>query len=179
MTVLCKWGSSVHYAIGNIFAPFCLFCLFWLQQQLRWKTRGASVDICRLTNFGTNLEKTEFQWNRGASCTLRPGAGLPDGMFSNENPKLGKFWRVLQWKILAYFMSLWYILRLIGMFYCYLVYFMVIWYIFPVLVCCSKKNLSTLARSQTYGREVQHSGISVRVLKLCSHFSECKHCDEL
>jgi hypothetical protein len=29
--------------------------------------------------------------------------GLPDGLFSNQN--LGKFWRVLQWKMLVYFMD--------------------------------------------------------------------------
>jgi hypothetical protein len=32
------------------------------------------------------------------------GRGLPDGIFSNaKNPNLGKFGRVLQWKILVYF----------------------------------------------------------------------------
>jgi hypothetical protein len=30
------------------------------------------------------------------------GAGLPDGIFSNQNPNLGKFCRVLQWKMLIY-----------------------------------------------------------------------------
>jgi hypothetical protein len=56
-------------------------------------------------------------------------------IYKPENPNLGKFWRVLQWKIL------------VGIFYGYifgqfsvhlvyfitrLVYFMVIWYMFPV-----------------------------------------------
>jgi hypothetical protein len=27
-------------------------------------------------------------------------------IFSNQNPDLGKFWRVLQWKILVFFMSI-------------------------------------------------------------------------
>jgi hypothetical protein len=31
--------------------------------------------------------------------------------FQNKNPNLGKFWRVLQWKMLAYFMDTWSILR--------------------------------------------------------------------
>jgi hypothetical protein len=39
-----------------------------------------------------------------------------------KNPNLGKFWRVLQLKMLVYFMDIWY------------VYFVVIWHIFPVLV---------------------------------------------
>jgi hypothetical protein len=53
------------------------------------------------------------------------------------NPKIpiwvnfGGYW-VLQWKMLLH------------IFYGHFVYFMVIWYIFPVLVFCTKKNLSTL-----------------------------------
>jgi hypothetical protein len=42
------------------------------------------------------------------------------------------------------FMTIWSILRPIGIFYGHLVYFLVVWYIFPVLVCCTKKNLATL-----------------------------------
>jgi hypothetical protein len=70
--------------------------------------------------------------------------GLPDGFFQTKNPNLGKFWWVLQWKILAYFMTIWSILRLLKI-------FMVIWYILwsfgiftPVSVFWSKKNLATL-----------------------------------
>jgi hypothetical protein len=56
---------------------------------------------------------------------------------------LGKFWRVLQWKMLP----CWYILWPFGIFYGHLVYFMAIWYIlrlfgifFPVLVCCKQEK---------------------------------------
>jgi hypothetical protein len=52
--------------------------------------------------------------------------------FQTKNPNLGKFWRVLQWKMLVYilcpfglFYSHW------KYFYSHLVYFVVIWYIFP------------------------------------------------
>jgi hypothetical protein len=58
-------------------------------------------------------------------------AGLPDGLFQTKNPNLGKFWRVLLWKILAYFMTIWSKLRTLEIFYVHLVYFVVIWYIFP------------------------------------------------
>jgi hypothetical protein len=51
-------------------------------------------------------------------------------VFKPKIPILGKFWRVLQWKILAYFMTIWFILLLLEMFYGHLVYFVVIWYIF-------------------------------------------------
>jgi hypothetical protein len=36
--------------------------------------------------------------------------GLPDG-FRAKNPNLGKFWRVLRWKILVYFKTIWSILH--------------------------------------------------------------------
>jgi hypothetical protein len=44
---------------------------------------------------------------------------------------------------------------------CHLVYFLVIWYIFPVLVCCTKKNLATLA-------------VAAAILGWEKHF--CFHC---
>jgi hypothetical protein len=42
---------------------------------------------------------------------------------------------------LVYFMAIWYILWPFGIFYGYLVY------IFPILVCCTKKNLAIRIRS--------------------------------
>jgi hypothetical protein len=65
--------------------------------------------------------------------------------------------------ILVYFMVFWCILLSFGIFYgilwyfgifcCHLVYLVVIWHIlwplgiyFPILVCCSKKNLATLTQ---------------------------------
>jgi hypothetical protein len=38
--------------------------------------------------------------------------GLPDGIFSNQNPNLGKFWRVL-----VYFVVVWYTLWSFGIFF--------------------------------------------------------------
>jgi hypothetical protein len=43
------------------------------------------------------------------------------------------------------YMPIWYIL---GIFYGHCVHRLVAWYIFPVLVCCSKKNLATLNSTQ-------------------------------
>jgi hypothetical protein len=51
--------------------------------------------------------------------------------FQTKNPNLGKFWRVLLWKILVCFMTIWSILRPLEIYYGHLVYFVVIWYIFP------------------------------------------------
>jgi hypothetical protein len=54
--------------------------------------------------------------------------------FQTKNPNLGKFWRVLRCKILAFFMNIWsilppfwYILCSFGNFYGYLVYFSQFW----------------------------------------------------
>jgi hypothetical protein len=54
-------------------------------------------------------------------------------IFKPKNPNLGKFWRVLQWKILVYFMTIWSYLRPVDIFCGHLVHFMVIWYIFSRL----------------------------------------------
>jgi hypothetical protein len=57
--------------------------------------------------------------------------------FQTKNPNLAKLRRVLQCKILVYFVVIWYILLPFGI-------FLIIWCILPVLVCCTKKNLATL-----------------------------------
>jgi hypothetical protein len=50
--------------------------------------------------------------------------------FQTKNPNLGNFGKVLQWKMLVYFMAILSIFLLFGALYDYLPYFMVIWYIF-------------------------------------------------
>jgi hypothetical protein len=45
---------------------------------------------------------------------------------------------------LVHFTAIWFILLTFGTHCGHLVYFVVIWYIFPVLVCCTTKNLATL-----------------------------------
>jgi hypothetical protein len=64
--------------------------------------------------------------------------------FQTKNPNLGTILRVLQYKNLVYFVTIWSILRPLEI-------FMAIWYIlwsfgkfFPVLVFCWKKNLAAL-----------------------------------
>jgi hypothetical protein len=83
-------------------------------------------------------------------------AGLPDVCFQTKNPNLGKLWRVLQWKMLVYFMDTWSILRSFGIHILWtfgivrgnLVYFPPFWYFVPrkiwqpwvhVLWRCGKK----------------------------------------
>jgi hypothetical protein len=61
--------------------------------------------------------------------------------FETKNPNLGKFWRVLQLKMLVYFMPNWSILGSFGIFCSNLVYLKVIWNIFPRFnVLCQEKS---------------------------------------
>jgi hypothetical protein len=64
-------------------------------------------------------------------------AVLPDGVYQTKNSNLGKFWKVLQWKMLVFFVAILSISRPNGVFNGHLVHFVVIWNIFPVLVCCT------------------------------------------
>jgi hypothetical protein len=78
-------------------------------------------------------------------------AVLPDGIFQTKNPDLGKFWKVLEWKVLvfygylAYFTAKWYMLWPCGKICGYLVFY-------SVLVCCTEKNLATLFEGATTQR---------------------------
>jgi hypothetical protein len=66
-------------------------------------------------------------------------AWLPDDIykyvFTTKNPNLGTFWRASEWKMLIYFVVVWYILWPFGIFggrlvyFAVLVYFVVFWYI--------------------------------------------------
>jgi hypothetical protein len=51
------------------------------------------------------------------NCTKVSGAGLPDGLFSYQKSLLGIFWRVLEWKMLVYFMTILNILLPFDIFY--------------------------------------------------------------
>jgi hypothetical protein len=69
------------------------------------------------------------------------GQGCQMVCFQTKNPNLGKFWRVLQWKSLVYFTTIWRILLLLEIFNCRLVYIVVIWYIFPSFgILCQEKS---------------------------------------
>jgi hypothetical protein len=52
--------------------------------------------------------------------------------FQTRIPNLGKFWRVLQWKMLVYFMAIWPTVRPFGIFCDRLEYLRAIYYIFTI-----------------------------------------------
>jgi hypothetical protein len=72
-------------------------------------------------------------------CLLQQGCQMV--CFQTKNPNLGKFLRVLQWKMMVYFIDTWSI-------YSILLYFMDIWYILVLVACWylePRKNLATLS----------------------------------
>jgi hypothetical protein len=112
-----------------------------------WVKRSVHFNAQKLDSPSAVLGvKRVLSFNHGV-CTYIRKQGSQMVCFRTKNPTLGKFWRVLQRKILAYFMNIWSILR-------HYKYFMAIWYILwlfgifsPVLVSCTKKNLATLSES--------------------------------
>jgi hypothetical protein len=64
--------------------------------------------------------------------------------FQAKTPTLGKFLKVLQWKILEYFMDIWIILRPFAIF---CGFYGDLVYISPILVCFTEEHLATLVGS--------------------------------
>jgi hypothetical protein len=91
---------------------------------------GSEINNCLLIAM-SDTGGPNGAFSRADRGYLDPGSGLPDGIFSNKNPNLGTFWRVLQRKILECFINIWSISRPFDICYSYLFYFVVIWYIFP------------------------------------------------
>jgi hypothetical protein len=63
-------------------------------------------------------------------------------------------------KELVYFIVIWSSSWTFGIFCGHLIYFMVNWYNFPVLVCCTKKNLAALFRCQNVS-SITRGGLGV------------------
>jgi hypothetical protein len=70
--------------------------------------------------------------------------------FQTKNPNLGKFWRVLYWKMLLYFMAIWNIWDILCPFGTFCVHLVCTFFL--ALVSCTKKNLATLAPTGTCRR---------------------------
>jgi hypothetical protein len=97
----------------------------------------------------SGFETRSYFFSTGINDNVPRKQGCQMVYFRTKNPNFGIFWRVLQWKLLVYFMAIWsifrpfwYILWRLGIFCNHLV-------IFPVLVYCTTKNLATLPGSYT------------------------------
>jgi hypothetical protein len=78
--------------------------------------------------------------SRGRCCKVFRGPGLPDGIFSHQKSQFGSILEGVAKEDVCLF---WSILRPIGIFCGPLEYFMIILVYFPLLVCCTDKNLAT------------------------------------
>jgi hypothetical protein len=65
---------------------------------------------------------------------------------------------------IVYLMAIWYISRSYSKFCGHLVYFMVNLYIFPVLVCCTKKNLATLVQQHFTWKPIRDNSANKQVV---------------
>jgi hypothetical protein len=79
--------------------------------------------------------------------------------FETKKPDLGKFWGILQWKMLVYYTAIWFILRLFGVVCRHSENFKIIfiWFLFLILACCTKKIWQPRSVSR-----VQFSGLFFR-----------------
>jgi hypothetical protein len=63
-------------------------------------------------------------------------------------PDMGKFLTVLQWKMLVYYVSIWYIFWLLGIFFGYLGKILAIWSSISRFGILYQENLATLTRRE-------------------------------
>jgi hypothetical protein len=73
--------------------------------------------------------------------------GLPNGIFLNQTPYLGIFWRALKYKMLKYFMALWNMLRSFGICYGHFGKLVEIWYIFLRFGMCRDSSYGSWDRT--------------------------------
>jgi hypothetical protein len=76
----------------------------------------------------TEYEKSDFAKKRTEQFST-PLQGCQMVCFQTKNPNLRKNSRASDWKILIYFMAVWNILRIFGIFCDHSVHFVFIWYI--------------------------------------------------
>jgi hypothetical protein len=87
--------------------------------------------------------------------------------FQTKNPNLIKFWRVLQWTVMVYFIDTWSILGSFVLVYGQWVQFVVIWYIFSRFgILCQEKSLVKLHKHTTVAAE--NSSMYINLGNFCN-----------
>jgi hypothetical protein len=125
---LAKFFSGQLDKVGRNFAIFWKTYLKLVQ--LRPEQRNLFCQM--LMNFlGTNSSRQKLFQNWSQYCAIWVISRVV--YFQTKNPNLGKFGRVLQWKMLVYFIAVWSNLRPFGIIYGHLVYFMVMFSCFGML----------------------------------------------
>jgi hypothetical protein len=117
---------GIFIDICHFYGHFDIFMPFWLV--VSRQNLATLVTLVRTGSLPERWRSHYFFDSREQGCQM--------AYFQTKNPNLGKFWRVLQWKMLIYFVAIWSILWLFGKFP-------------PILVCCAEKNLATLAEKKS------------------------------
>jgi hypothetical protein len=74
----------------------------------------ATVGLSRVNNIEAEMACGLAQYLVTVNAYDQPG--LPDGIFSNKNPNLGKFWRAFEWKMIVYYVPIWILLWPFGVY---------------------------------------------------------------
>jgi hypothetical protein len=96
-----------------------------------------------------NLPCWVIQYFHQISSSFTSGQqGCQMAYFQTKNPDMGKFLTVLQWKMLVYYVSIWYIFWLLGIFFGYLGKILAIWSSISRFGILYQENLATLTRRE-------------------------------
>jgi hypothetical protein len=134
------------------------------------------------------FQKQDFYVHSWLVVFSPPGQGCQMVCFHTKNPNLGTFWRVLQWKMLVYFMDTWSILRSIvicilltfGIVRGNLVYFPPFWYFVPRKIWqpCSRIRLKPYDSRDRIHLEYSVVLLLFKVEHLCRTWLVCFFCLE-
>jgi hypothetical protein len=108
-TILAFWyslcGYLVHFLRFGMVGPRKIWQPYFRARHKKSET------LCM--NFSGNLFRSDAMKTKLKRATLQSTyrAVLPDGIFSDKKTNLGKFWKVLQWKMLVFLMAYLSILR--------------------------------------------------------------------
>jgi hypothetical protein len=119
-----KW--ALRNRLRNAQVRARLFVILKLWNRFWWKTRPSRINKIVAEENVRNRWLIDCDVDRWRRRVASQGCQMV--YFETQNTNLGKFWKVLQWKIYMPILS---ILRPTGIFCGHLVHLVVIWYIFP------------------------------------------------
>jgi hypothetical protein len=99
--------------------------IFWRQikkmAHIFWRRSSETSAIMSLLCITSSFRAVKLEILKDSSQITHEEQGCQMVCLQTKNPHLGQFWRVLQWKVLVYFMVTWFILRPFVIFYVHLV----------------------------------------------------------
>jgi hypothetical protein len=122
----CKWIILLWINLDRFFGTFTYV---WTVVRFNSEDTNSEKKMKLSEDFfrGHHLNVNIF-WSVALRSTCLRGCQTAN--FQTKNPNLGKFWRVLQWRMLVYVMAIWSISPQFGRSCGHSIYFTVIWYVF-------------------------------------------------